>query len=927
VTTGEIVGRGDELGYVCGFLDRADRGLRAVVLEGAAGIGKSTVWAAGLAAARERGFRVLSSRPAEAERGLAHVALGDLFESVVDDVLPVLSPPQRYALEGALLTSQAPEYAVDPRALGVAIRTSFRVLSETDSLVLAIDDCQWVDPSSTEALAFALRRLRTERILLLLARRVDERGGGPALEEALDSDAVERLHVGPLSIGAVRALLQGRLGRTFAPPTLRRLHQISDGNPFYALELARGLGPEGASGDPMEPFPVPETLERLVTVRLAGLGDATREALLLVAAHGRPSFALLKAAEISSKTLEPAFAAHVVERSDALVRFTHPLLASALYQGAPEEQRRGAHHRLAAVVDDPIERGRHLALASETPDEVVAAALEATATDARARGTAIAAAEFAEHALRLTPARAPEDQHRRTIAAAQAHLEAGDARRASALAVDLLARATAGERAEALVLLSDCESAVAQPERAIDLRKEALEHATGTPSLQAEIHEWLGREVHYTEGTESADRHALAALDLAEGLDDDALRAGALSALAHSRFRAGHPDALRLVDQAAQLAAATADPRRRRDANLGVVHATVWSSQFDRARRVLESIDREWSERDELTKGLVLWWLGLIQLRSGEFAAAADNADRSREIWRQYTIDDREEPPSLHLVALIAAHRGELERARALVESYLPQTERLPMFHAQADAVLALVELWSGDLGAATGRFAAADAEMRGTGGNEPAMFWWRADHTEALLGLGRLDEAATLLHGWEAEAARLDREALLAAARRCRGLLAAARGEIEEALAELERAVAQHEAAGDPFGRARALLALGIVRRRVRQQRAAREAIEAALESFEACGAAGWAEKARAELGRIGGRARTEGLTPAEGRIATLAAEGRTNREVAAALFLTEHTVETVLSRAYRKLGIRSRAALASRLANETVERPTGNS
>ena len=155
----------------------------------------------------------------------------------------------------------------------------------------------------------------------------------------------------------------------------------------------------------------------------------------------------------------------------------------------------------------------------------------------------------------------------------------------------------------------------------------------------------------------------------------------------------------------------------------------------------------------------------------------------------------------------------------------------------------------------------------------------------------------------------------------------AAARGEIEEALAELERAVAQHEAAGDPFGRARALLALGIVRRRVRQQRAAREAIEAALESFEACGAAGWAEKARAELGRIGGRARTEGLTPAEGRIAALAAEGRTNREVAAALFLTEHTVETVLSRAYRKLGIRSRAALASRLANETVERPTGNS
>ena len=129
----------------------------------------------------------------------------------------------------------------------------------------------------------------------------------------------------------------------------------------------------------------------------------------------------------------------------------------------------------------------------------------------------------------------------------------------------------------------------------------------------------------------------------------------------------------------------------------------------------------------------------------------------------------------------------------------------------------------------------------------------------------------------------RVGRHWVLAQIARCRGLVEAAQGNVEQAMKALEAAVAEHEAVDDPFGRARALLALGVVRRRARQKRPAREAIEAALEAFEALGAAGWAEKARAELGRIGGRTRAEGLTAAEQRVATLVAEGQTNREVAA--------------------------------------------
>jgi DNA-binding CsgD family transcriptional regulator len=195
----------------------------------------------------------------------------------------------------------------------------------------------------------------------------------------------------------------------------------------------------------------------------------------------------------------------------------------------------------------------------------------------------------------------------------------------------------------------------------------------------------------------------------------------------------------------------------------------------------------------------------------------------------------------------------------------------------------------------------------------------------EALLQLGKIDQAVSIVDRWESDAIRLGhresdatrfgRARILAHVTRCRGLVAAAQGNVDQAALLLKRAAAQHEDAGDPFGRARAQLALGIVLRRARQKRAAREAIMAALADFQEIGARSWVEKAGTELGQIGGRTRHDGLTAAERRVAALVAEGRTNQEVAAALFLTERTVANHLTHVYAKLGLRSRTELARKV------------
>lgn len=899
----EIVGREAELACLDGFVEAVSGAPAAVLLEGEAGIGKSTLWRAAVERARAGGLLVLSSRPAEAERGLAHAGLGDLLEDVIDDVLPALSMARRRAMEVALLRDGASSGPVDDRALAVAVRDVLQLLSDRRRVLIAVDDVQWLDAPSSSALAFAMRRIDASDVRVLLARRLPDGSQPSWLVGALGSERVQRLALGPLSVGAVHQFLRDRLGRPFARQTLLRIHERSGGNPFFALELARVLD---ANVDPLEPLPVPETLDELLRARIAGFPASTRQALALAAAIGTTSESLLERAGVVADVLGPAVEAHVIERRDGTIRFTHPLLSSVLYRDLGE-RRRSVHRQIAAIVEDPLVRARHLALSQESPDLDVAGVLDQSAQLAITRGAPAVAAELAEHAVRLTPADACDDVRRRALVAARAHQAAGEWTRARAIAADLLAETGSGSwRVEARILLAELEGL----DRAAALLRQALPDATPHPALQSAIHCRLAWATRFKRRFD----HARAALELADELDDDVLRSQARAVQAILDWFEGNAEAPEGLSALVQrLPGALGGERLVQEATLAIVNTLAPSSRRDEARALLDRERRDWLERDELRSARALWGLAWVEFWAGRWELAADYAAGAQSISIQYGL----ELPQDHLpIAVIAVHRGQFELARAHSERALELAEDQLGFHPpQHMAVLALVALGGGDPSTAALRFERADRQAATLGWGEPSVRWWSSDYAELMLELGRIADAARILDNWEADAKRVARDWVLAHVTRSRGLLAAADGDVDRALALLSRAVDEHESVGDSFGQARALLALGTTRRRARQKRPARETIEAARIAFERIGAAGWAATASGELGRFGGRQPTAGLTAAERRVAILVARGQTNREVAAALFLGERTVASHLTHVYAKLGVRSRTELAHRV------------
>lgn len=915
----DLIGRDEELRTLIGFLDAAGNLPGAVVVDGEAGSGKSTLFLAATDAARDRCYRILVARPAEPERDLSFVVLRDLLEGVFEEAADGLPPPQRRALEVALLREEPSGEPPNTGAIAAAFLGTLRTLARERPLLVAVDDAQWLDRASLTSLRFAARRLREEPIAFLVTRRLAAPLSTPeGTEHTLPLERTTRVTLGSFSLGAIHALLRSRLGVVLSRPALRKVHETTRGNPFFALEIGRELQALGEARDPAGPLPVPETLRSLLRGRVNRLSKGARQILPAAAALSRPTEEDLEALTGGSvgSAVEEMIGADVLARDGQRLRFTHPLLSAHVYAELSPEDRRKLHRSLLSIVTDPEERARHLALSAEGPSEEIARAMDDAAWLALSRGAPGRAAELDEEAAALTRTDLRDAMWRRRIEGARCHFMAGDTARADSTLSALLDQIPAGAlRAEAVAVLGRNHLFTDDLEGAVRLFAEAIGERWAEPVVRGEAEEGLAWALVLARGSAAdAARHAERAAAISRDVGDDGALSEALAVQGMSEFLLGNPDGARRIAEAASMGRGL--EYRRVISHPDWPHAAVlaWADQLEGARSLLESLhDRAVERGDESSLPRILFALSHVHLLAGNWDTASSCADEGFELATQVG-----QQPQVGLLlfskAVVDSHLGVV--AASVAESTLEGAARsdvdvVEMVDrvARASRALAL-----GDPAETHRRLGPLIDRMVGAGIVEPGAMRFVPDDIEALVQLGRLEEAEDLLSQHEDRATRTDRASARAACARCRGLLHSARGDQVAAMESFGVALEQHERVPMPFEKARTLFALGVTQRRAKQKRTARAALSEARDTFARLPAPTWVTATEAELARIGGRASTGELTPTERRVAELVAEGRSNKEVAASLFVTVKTVEATLSRVYAKLGVRSRTALARR-------------
>ena len=536
VSHAALIGREDELAAITAWLGAVAEGPAAFVIAGDPGIGKTSLWQAGIRDAADAGMSVLAHRSSEAEAGLAFAGLSDLIEPVIDEVAEALAPPRRAALDIALLRTDAGDVPLDSRAVGLAVRDALVLLAQRRPVALALDDIQWLDRSSADVLATALRRLLHEPVRLLATLR-----SAPGLTPALDLRRAftdERLRLAmlePLELGQLHRLLSARVGLELPRPELEELRRISGGNPYFALELARERRRIGLRHAADRPMRIPSDLQELLGDRLARLPEEVVRVLLAAAALPQPTVAMICAGCVDRQRgfggLQAAARAGIIEIDGSEVRFAHPLLASLCYERALPWERREVHARLAAASSDIELRARHLALGTEGPDEHVARELDQAAQHAAQRGATAAAAELADLAVLRAPDE-PLSLRRRRVAAAALHHLAGDFERATEIYERVLVDTPDGlDRADVLYALAELGTRPL-PARA-SLLEEAIEYARSDDARATRLLGLLAIVRWLLGDAESALQHARDGLAHAESVGDPELLAVAIARVGH----------------------------------------------------------------------------------------------------------------------------------------------------------------------------------------------------------------------------------------------------------------------------------------------------------------------------------------------------------------------------------------------------------
>ena len=888
-----------------------------LVLQGEAGIGKSTAWTNALQSAAEARFRVLSARASASEARLTFTVLADLLDGVEEPVLQQLPEVQRVALNRVLLRgSEGP--ATDERVAAAAFRSVLGLLAQRSPVLVAIDDLPWMDRSSQAVVGYAARRLGGPIGLLATARTGDPDSSDISWLQLPRLETLERLTLGPLSLGALHRAIAARLRFTLPRPLLTRIHQVSGGNPFYALELARTVGSKPISNQ----LPMPTSLATMLDQRLATLAPQASE-LLLAAACGTD----LTVAQLTQATsvtpqrvielIEGAESSGIVSVEGPYVRFTHPLLAHGVYARASGPRRRAMHRTLAAMTELPELRARHLAMGAVSGDESTLQALDAAADAAAARGAPTSAAELTDLAINLGG-----DNPFRRLRAAEQHFRAGALDEAeNRLHTIITAQPPGTLRSIALMLRGAVYGYGNRFDQAAEALTQGISEADDNPALRLQGLLLLALAVGIRGDMDASVDYARRAVADAAQVGNAELRCQALALWVHVSFMHG----LGTDQEALQTALDLEDPNTTAPATLQAAAVAAvncaWTGNLHEARVKLDEVWRRCLDRGNEVD--VVWaaqFTSMCDLWLGRYSEAARIADdavrRAEQIGSQLNLID-----ALTCQAAVAAYRGREEEARHAAHTAIDaaRDNNLGFLAIAPTASLTFLEVSLRNYHAALTTVQPLLSAFDPEHSTEIMIGGFLPDAIETLTWLGHLDEAESLIGALQTNGARMDRPWMLAVGARGRAMLLAARGDLDAAVTAADSAMEHHDRLPMPFERARTQLVVGQLQRRRRERQAAAQTFAEALASFEAIGAPLWAERARSELARTDA-APTSGtpLTPTELRIAQRAAAGLSNRNIAAEQFISEKTVEMNLSRVDRKLGIRSRAGLFAALQSD---------
>ena len=899
---GVAIGRDAELSQIAGFL--AGPGIGALVVTGAPGIGKTTIWEAALEEAAASGRHVLTARAAESALPLSFAGLADLFEDIDLSAFPSVPEPQRDALAVVLHRAEPvpgqPELSTAAALGSVAL---LRLLSAEQPLLVAIDDVTWLDRQSFEILAFAARRLGEASVRFLFTRRA---GAESELEAAFAHLPVEQLELGALTLGAIRLLVAKRLGLNLPRRLLRRLYDSASGNPLLALELARS--PVARDEDePLALLPASTRAEDLFGARVAALPASVRRALLAVALS--PQLTESETAALAGgDAVQVALAAGLLTLEGQRLRAAHPLLAAAGRSRSSSEERRLLHLELARTVLDPTRRLQHAALGAEQPDAVLAARLTEAAAASLGRGGLHEAIELGQHAVRLSPAddgAFPD----RLLSVAEHLSAAGEFPAVAAVVSPRIDELPAGRaRTRAHLLLGEA-AALDEHERQLEL---ALEQAAGEPDLVAAA---------------LSTKSVLLALIRVERIETAlALAEEALAAARVGSSRPAEAQALHALAWARVLRGLSIEEPGTGNLSAGSLYASAserpaavrlaWRGELDESRALLAALLHIAEERGEARSCVVLHLHRCeLELRAGNTAAAISALDE----WEGWTADEAKADVTTirarcrALLAAVQGHPGEAtfwaDAADTANKGSGFAWDRLDVLRARG-----LAALQAADPQTAWSCLEAVWKHTSRAGIRDPGAFPVAGDLVEALLAVGNSPEASVVTAQLRTLAEEQQHPWGLATASRCDALLRLAEQRDGRGLESLEAVAADYLALGLHFDAARTLLAAGRAARRQRRWRDARTLVERSASRFDEVGADGWAETARSGIGQQAS-SHPGGLTRSEKRIAELVADGLSNKEVATRLTVSVSTVETHLKRIYRKLGVGSRTQLARKI------------